>query len=62
MAKRFFRNLSHSFCLYLLTAMNIIYAIERQSFDWPLWASVALTILSIVLNLVSAVVEGGPNG
>ena len=55
MITRFFRELSRSFCIYLLTALNLIHAIENQSFDWLLWASMALAGLSIVLNLITAI-------
>lgn len=52
MVKEFFRRLSHNFCLYLLAIMNLIHAIEHRSFDWLLWVSLALVLLSVVLNLI----------
>lgn len=58
MVKRFFRNLSESFCLYLLAFLNLMYAIEHQSFDWLLWVSLGLVLLSVALNLISAI-KGG---
>lgn len=52
--KKMIRCLADNFCLYLLAVLNIIHAIQRQTFDWLLWASVALTVLSIVLTIVCA--------
>ena len=57
MVKNFFRNLSKSFCIYLLAAFNLIHALQQQSFDWLLWVSLGLVILSLILNLVTAVRE-----
>lgn len=54
MVKRFFRNLSGSFCLYLLAFLNLMHAIEHQAFDWLLWVSLGLVLLSVVLNFISA--------
>ncbi len=54
MIKRFFRNLSKSFCIYLLVAMNVIHAIQRQSYDWLLWVSIILAGVSLLLNAISA--------
>lgn len=58
MVKRFFHNLSGSFCLYLLAFLNLMNAIEHQSFDWLLWVSLGLVLLSVALNLISAI-KGG---
>lgn len=54
MIKRFLKQLSHNFCLYVLVAMNILHAIKNSAFDWLLWVSVALCALSIVLCFISA--------
>lgn len=54
MIKRFFRNLSKSFCTHLLVAMNVIHAIQRQSYDWLLWVSIILAGVSLLLNAISA--------
>ena len=62
MVKRFFKNLSQSFCVYLLSALNLIHAIEKQDYDWLLWVSLALTLLSLVLNLTCALKEDKENG
>ena len=58
MMKRFFKNLSQSFCIYLLTLCNLINAIQDQDFDWLLWVSLGLAGLSLVLNIVAAA-KGG---
>lgn len=55
MLKRFLKNISHSFAIYLLAMFNLIHAIENKSYDWLLWVSVGLTMLSIILNLISAI-------
>lgn len=52
--KKIIRGLADNFCLYLLAALNIVHAIQHQTFDWLLWVSVALTVLSIVLTVVCA--------
>ncbi len=61
MMKRFFRNLSKSFCIYLLVILNILHAIQIQSYDWLLWASIILAGLSLLLNAISAWKEEPPN-
>lgn len=61
MLKRFFKNLSHSFCIYLLAAFNLIHAIQNNSYDWLLWVSLGLTILSLVLSIADAIKGGSPN-
>lgn len=58
MVKRFFSNLSKSFCIYLLAFLNLVHAVEHQTFDWLLWVSLFLVLLSVVLNLISAI-KGG---
>lgn len=58
MLKRFLKNLSHSFCIYLLAVMNLIHAVTEREFDWLLIASLLLSALSVILNLVAAV-KGG---
>lgn len=61
MVKKFFQNLSKSFCIYLLAAFNLIHALQQQSFDWLLWISLGLVVLSLILNLVSAMKDGYNN-
>lgn len=58
MVKNIFKKIAQSFCVYLLTAMNLIYAIQNNTYDWLLWASVALTAASLVLCIISGVKEG----
>ena len=58
MIKRFFQNLSKSFCVYLLTLCNLMHAISSKTFDWLLWVSLILASLSVFLNLITAV-QGG---
>lgn len=58
MLKRILKNISQSFCIYLLAALNLIHAIQTEHYDWLLWASIALTALSFGLNIVSAI-RGG---
>lgn len=58
MIKRFFKNLSQSFCIYLLAALNLIHAVQNHSYDWLLWVSLILVAASFALNLVSAI-KGG---
>lgn len=52
MVREFFRRLSHNFCLYLLAAMNLIHAIAHESFDWLLWVSLSLVVLSVIMNFI----------
>lgn len=54
MFKRLFKNISQSFCIYLLAAANLVHAIQTQTCDWLLWVSLGLTALSLVLALISA--------
>ena len=54
MLKRFFKNLSHSFCIYLLAVFNLIHAVQNNSYDWLLWVSIALTAVSLILSIVDA--------
>lgn len=54
MLKRFFKTISRSFCIYLLAALNLIHAIQTKTYDWLLWVSLALVVLSLVLALISA--------
>lgn len=61
MLKRFFKNLSHSFCIYLLAIFNLIHAIQNNSYDWLLWVSIGLTILSLVLSIADAIKGGHQN-
>lgn len=58
MLKRFFKNLSRSFCVYLLAGLNLIHAIQQNHYDWLLWTSLALVILSLILNLAIAISGG----
>lgn len=62
MVKRFFKNLSQSFCIYLLAALNLIHAVEKQDYDWLLWVSLTLTLLSLALDLISAAKEVKTDG
>lgn len=62
MVKRFFKNLSQSFCIYLLAALNLIHAIQKQDYDWLLWVSLALALLSLALALIAAVKEDETDG
>lgn len=62
MIARFFRNLSQSFCLYLLVFLNLMHAIENQSYDWLLWVSLILAVLSVLLNFILAVKGDKQNG
>ena len=55
--KKIIRSLAKNICLYLLTALNIIYAIEHQTFGWLFWVSIVLTSLATVLNVICAVRE-----
>lgn len=57
MVKRFFKNLSQSFCIYLLAALNLIHAIQDRDYDWLLWVSLGLALLSLALSLISAIKE-----
>lgn len=61
MMKRFFKSLSQSFCIYLLAVLNLIHAVQNQSYDWLLWVSLILVVISLVLNLVSAIKGGKAN-
>lgn len=61
MAKRFFKNISRSFCVYLLAGLNFVHAIQHQNYDWLLWLSLALVSLSLILSLVSAIKGGEEN-
>ena len=61
MLKRFLKNLSQSFCIYLLAALNLIHAVRQSHYDWLLWTSCALAILSLILNLASAISGGDAN-
>lgn len=58
MLKEFFNQLRHSFCVYLLCALNLIHAITARCFDWLLWASVVLVLLSLILSMASAIQKG----
>lgn len=58
MLKRLFKNLSQSFCVYLLAGLNLIHAIQQNHYDWLLWTSLALVILSLILNLATAISGG----
>lgn len=39
--------------LYTLTALNLLHAIHKQSFDWLLWVSVGLAAATAALSIVS---------
>ena len=57
MVKNIFKKITQSFCLYLLAVLNLIHAIETNSYDWLLWMSVALTVISLALCIISAAKE-----
>lgn len=61
MLKRFFNNISQSFCIYLLVILNLIHAIQNNRYDWLLWVSLGLAALSLVLNIVDATKGGARN-
>jgi hypothetical protein len=48
-------DISKSFCVYLLTCLNLIHAIQTGSYDWILWASLGLSGLSLVLSALAAI-------
>lgn len=58
MLKELLGQLRHSFCVYLLCALNLIHAITTKCFDWLLLVSVALAVLSLILSLASAIQKG----
>lgn len=58
MKNKILSNLASGFCIYLLTVLNVIHAIQTNTFDWILWASVGLSSLSAVLAVVSGM-KGG---
>lgn len=39
--------------LYTLTALNLLHAIHKRSFDWLLWVSIGLTAATAALTIVS---------
>lgn len=57
MFKRILKTLSGSFCIYLLTAANVIHAIVTDCFDWLLWLSIGLSALAIILTIVCSAGE-----
>lgn len=61
MIKRFLKNVSQSFCIYILAALNLFHAIEHQNYDWLLLVSTVLVVLSLAMNLASAYKEGNPD-
>ena len=61
MLKRFFKNISNSFCIYLLAICNMIHAIQNNSYDWLLWVSLGLCVLSLALSVVDAIKGGAKN-
>ena len=62
MIERFFKHISQSFCAYLLAAFNLIHAVQKQDYDWLLWVSLGLALLSLVLDLICAIKEDKENG
>lgn len=58
MIKRFLKNISQSFAIYLLAALNLTHAIQHNSYDWLLWTSFALVGVSLILALVFTI-RGG---
>lgn len=60
MAKAFFKNISKSFCIYLLAFANFAHAIQENSVDWLCWITIGLCGLSLVLAYVAA--EGEADG
>ncbi len=59
--KLFFKNISSCFCVYLLTVLNLIHAIQKNSYDWLLWVSLGLTVLLLILNIADAFKGGSAN-
>ncbi len=51
--KKIMKALPQNLGLYTLTALNLIYAIHNQSFDWLLWASVGLTAAATTLSIIA---------
>lgn len=62
MTKRIFKKISQNFCIYLLAALNLIHALQENSYDWLLWTSLFLIALSVLLSIVTAVREERSNG
>lgn len=54
MPKKIFKRLKENFCVYLLVAANLIYAVKNNCFDWLLWLSIGLCILSVVFCFIFA--------
>lgn len=54
MLQRFLKTISRGFCIYLLAMLNLIHAIQTQTYDWLLWVSLALVVLSLILALIGA--------
>ncbi len=57
MLKKFLQNISGSLCIYIACLSNLITAIRKKSCNPLLWVSFGLSVLSLVLNLVSAFME-----
>ena len=62
MVKKFFKKIAQNFCIYLLTALNLIHALQKNSYDWLLWSSLILAAFSLLLDIVTAVKENRTNG
>lgn len=58
MMKQFFNNLADSWLAYLLVLMNIFHAIQTGEYDWLLWLSSGLAVLSIILCFLRALRDG----
>ena len=57
MTKQILQIIRSNFCIYLLSAMNLVHAIQTNSYDWLLWASLALSVTSVIMGLLSATKE-----
>lgn len=44
MAKAFFKNISKSFCIYLLAFANFAHAIQENNVDWLCWITIGLSL------------------
>lgn len=62
MIKKFFVNVSKNFCVYLLAILNLMHAIEKKDYDWLLWISLTLVLLSLILDFSTALKGDAKNG
>lgn len=54
MIKKIFKRLAENFCIYLLAIANFVYAVKNNCFDWLLWVSTGLCVLSVFFCFVFA--------